>query len=146
MNYISLSLLLSVSSYGMYQENIYNMQDLLGRTPLHVLAITLNPLEKENNTAIDNIKAATAAAFIMRGNASVLIRDNNEQTPFDWAKYYKVQYPALFEVMRAGKIKQAFENKNSKFSKSISHSIKEKCTLYNEAIEILNSYLPSDKS
>lgn len=147
MNYIlSLLSFFCIFSYGMHQENIYNSLDLSGRTPLHALVITLNPIEKENNTVVDSIKAATAAAFIVRGNASVLIPDNNKQTPFDYAKYYKVQYPALYAVMRAGKIKQDFENENSTFSKSVYYSIKAKCALYNEAITVLSNYLPKDNT
>ena len=79
---------------------------------LHWLA-SLDNENINNFSKIDSSRALIAAALIYELNDSVNKNDDDDKTPYDYAKMNKEKLPEVWKIMQAGKIIQDFQKRQS---------------------------------
>ncbi len=98
-------------------ENQWLKKDSDGMTPLH--HCSLMPLEAwrfSNYSELDQGKAQAAAILILKFSANVNEPNAWYNTPLKYSEMLKDKFPKVYEVMKAGKIKQEIEKKLPKSS------------------------------
>lgn len=93
-------------------ENPFLAKNAFGMTPLHCTPILLESMTNSSDLPMMDLgKAKLAATLIMKAGADVNDADNSGKTPMDYAEANKIKLPKVYEVMKAGKIKQDTEKK-----------------------------------